>query len=155
MKEPNLEKLKENKSGNHEKPPFIYHGSLSGGIAVLIPRIKHEPDDAKIPRVYASHLPAFAAAHSWDWSSKEGVDTKVEDNVVTLEIPKDLPNLKKRLNIPVYIYKVPSDGFNKTEEEDTGNTYDSKEEVKPVGNPKVFNSVTEAVEYFGGKVVYI
>ncbi len=138
-----------------EKPPFLYHGTLTSSITILNPRIRHEPDDAKIPRVYASHLPAFSAAHSWDWSSNEGVNTTVEGDVVTLEIPKNLPDLEKRLNMPVYMYKVPSGSFNKTGEEGTGNTYSSAEEVKPVGNPEAFNSVIEAVEHFGGKVVFI
>lgn len=137
--------------GNPEKPPFLFHGSLTGDIEELEPRERHKPEESIGARVYATPFPAWAAAHSWDWSSEDRVDTRIKNGKVVLIIPK---HLKEKLFVPVYIYKVPSESFNKTGKEFTGNTYDSVQKIKPVSVEK-FNSVIEAIQYFDGEISYI
>lgn len=146
-------KLEQETLLNHqEKPPFLYHGSLTAGIKELEPRERHKPDENIGSRIYATPLPGWAVAHSFPWSSDEGFDANVEgDNMVVLVVPK---GQEERLNVPVYIYKVLGDNFNKTKEEGTGNTFDSKEKVSVIGVEK-FNSVTEALKHFRGKAVFI
>lgn len=144
-----LEKF-ERKPNKIEKPPFLYHGSVTSEIKELEPRHRHTPYEEAGYRIYASHSPAFSAAHGFSWSSEEGFDTYEKNGQIVLKVPK---RLKERLNVPIHIYKVPSATFSKTIQETTGFTWDSAEKVCPVGVER-FNSVIEAVEHFGGKIVY-
>jgi hypothetical protein len=164
MKIPGLEGF--GNKNNQEKPPFLYHGSTIGGIEELNPRERHKPDEKIGARVYASNLPAWAAAHSWDWSSDEKyiskkkfgltettqIDTRVRGGRVILQIPKGMD--MTRLAVPVYIYKVPSESFNLTSKEGSGCTYDSSENIIPIEVEK-FNSVTEALHHYGGELVFV
>ena len=137
--------------GRMEKPPFLYHGSLNGDIKVLEPREGHTPAEGVGKRIYATQLPAWAAAHSWDWSSDEGIRLSIEDeDRVLLQVPRAHA---ERLDVPVFIYRLPSGTFNLLPG-GSGYTFDSTEKVRTADVQK-FNSVKEAVEHFGGKVVII
>lgn len=141
----------ETKPNRQEKAPFLYHGSLTSDIAEFEPRERHKPDENIGPRVYATQMPAWAAAHSWDWSSDEGINLEIKNEKVILEVPS---KFKDRLNVPIYIYKLPSDSFNILSGEGSGKTFSSTEKVRPLEVER-FNSVNEAVEHFGGEVVYM
>lgn len=151
MKEPNLEKTKEVKSNNTEKPPFLFHGSLVADIKEFEPRIGHTPDEKKIPRVYATQSAAWAAAHSWNWSSSEGIKLSAEGDHILLKVPR---KFQKRLKVPIFIYKLPSTNFNQISKEGSGLTFDSKEKVRPISVER-FNSVIEAIQHFGGQVALL
>jgi hypothetical protein len=56
-----------------EKPPILYHGTITPNIELFKPRKRYTPSSDSGPRVYASGNPAFAAAHSFPWHSGEGV----------------------------------------------------------------------------------
>lgn len=150
MKIPGLE-IFGNKN-KHEKPPFLYHGSTTAGIVELNPRERHKPNEEVGARVYATQSPAWAAAHSWDWSSDEGIKLHIDKSgKVVLQVPAQF---RARMEVPVYLYKVPSVSFNLTSEEGSGSTYDSGENIVPVDVEK-FNSVIEAVQHFGGEVILL
>ena len=134
-----------------EKPAFVYHGSITPNIQEFEPRERYKPQEGVGARIYATDLPAFAAAHSFPWHSAEGFDLSLVEEKVVFTVP----NVHKdRLNALVYIYKLPSDTFNWTAEEKTGHTFDSREQVKPISIEN-FNSVTEAIQHFGGEVVFL
>ncbi len=134
-----------------EREPFLYHGSLTPDIKEFEPRVRHTPEDGIGPRVYATQSPAWAAAHSWDWSSDEGIRLSVaEGGKIVLEVPK---SLSQRLEVPIYIYRLPRHSFNQAE--GSGLTFSSAEKVKPVGQSEKFNSVTEALKHFGGEIIFI
>lgn len=65
---------------------FFYHGSSTDGINRLEPRLRYTPgEELDSPAsIYASDLPAFAAAHSFPWSSDEGIDL-YQDNCRELD----------------------------------------------------------------------
>jgi hypothetical protein len=134
------------------KPAFLYHGSITPDIEILEPRKRYTPgsEENAPERIYAGDLPAFAAAHSFPWGSKEGFELFVENEKVIFRVPC---RFKERLMQKAYLYKVSSDKFERTSSEVTGHTYHSQEATKPVKIQK-FNSVGEAIEYFGGEVVY-
>lgn len=137
------------KTASAEKTEFVYHGSITGDIEEFEPRKRYVPGGADVPpRVYATINPAFAAAHSFPWSSDEGIDLRIEGDKVTLCIPAQY---KDRLNQPVFIYKIKGDLFSKTTEEATGETLHAEESVRPE-EVQEFASVTEALEHFGGAV---
>ena len=138
---------------NKEKPAFLWHGTNSSNVDTLTPQKRYTPGGENVPgKVYASDLPAFSAAHSFPWSSDEGINLWINDGKdVVLEVPE---KFKERLMQKVYMYKVPSGKFSLTASETTGHTYDSLEEEKSV-EVLEFSSVQKAVEYFGGKVVYL
>jgi len=137
------------KSESIETPEFVYHGSVTGGIDTFEPRKRYVPGGADVPpRVYATINPAFAAAHSFPWSSDEGIDLKIEGQKVFLCIPVQY---KERLNQQVFIYKIKGSSFVQTLEELTGETWHTEESVTPE-EVQQFNSVTEALEYYGGTV---
>jgi len=120
-----------------------------GDIEEFEPRKRYTPGVADVPpRIYASGNPAFAAAHSFPWSSDEGVDLSLENGQVLLRVPE---RIKSRLDQPVYIYTFDPDSFSHTSEEKMEETYHSEQKVKP-HQVVQFRSVTEAVSYFGGVV---
>ena len=73
----------------------------------------------------------------------EGIRLSAKEGRVILEVSK---NLAKRLEVPVFMYKLPSTRFSKTAQEGSGLTFDSKEKVTPIGDPEKFNSVTEVLK---------
>lgn len=135
-----------------EKPELLFHGSDVADIENLEPRKRFTPAGKDVPeRIYAGDNPAFAAAHSFPWGSAEGFRLSVEEGKVVFEVPK---KFKDRLTKKVYIYKLPSEKFEITTEEETGHTFHSQEAVKPIGVEE-FESVQDAIEHFGGIVSYI
>ena len=131
---------------------ILYHGTLTPGIKKFEPRRRFVPGGIEnIPaRIYATDDPAFAAMHSFPWSSDEGIDIIEYDGKLVLQVPKIF---KERLNTPVYIYQLPADTFILTEEEETGNTYHSDVAVAPK-DVSAFSSVIEAVEHYGCSVAF-
>lgn len=134
----------------------MYHGSTHTNLQVLKPFKRYTPGDETLadsipPRIYATYLPAYAVAHSFPWSSEDGIDIAIEHDRITLIVPK---NNKWLLNQEICIYTLPDTDFVKTEEEKTGLTYHSEHEVTPV-SVEHFKSVLDAMEQFSGKVKYI
>lgn len=133
-------------------PGEFYHGSMTDGIACLEPRLRYTPggESNAPPAVYASDLPAYAAAHSFPWATREGVDLYITDDLeVILEVPRAIA---ERLQKNTYIYCVDSALFSLVECETSGHTYRALTPV-PVIRKIPFNSVVEAVEYYGGQVI--
>lgn len=134
---------------NQEQIKFVYHGSTAGNITEFEPRKRYTPNGLDVPaRVYASPNPAFAAAHSFPWSSDEGIDVTFDEGKTVLVVPE---KFKDKLEQKVYIYKIDGSNFKPTKEEGTGETYHSEEHVSPQ-ETIAFESVTSAIEYFGGHV---
>lgn len=131
-----------------EKPKFLYHGSVTPGIALLEPRKRFVPRAGVPERVYASPHPAFAVAHAFPWSSDEGIDLSLEGDTLVLSVPK---GLVQRLEQPIYLYKIPSENFSFTTEESMQMTYHSELPAAPEEVVR-FDSVIKAMEYFGGTV---
>lgn len=130
---------------------FFYHGSSTDGIERLEPRLRYTPaEEFNSPSgIYASDLPAFAAAHSFPWSSDEGIDLYVDRDIVIMEIPLSiLPRLQK----PIHIYVVDGNLFSLVESESTGHTFRRTEAVDCLEKIS-FPSVQEAIEHFGGRVI--
>lgn len=130
---------------------FFYHGSSTDGIECLEPRLRHAPGEelSSPSSIYASDLPAFAAAHSFPWSSDEGIDLYVDGQMVIMEIP--LP-IYERLLRKTYIYVVDSKQFSLVECESTGHTFRALTPVNCL-EKACFQSVVEAIEHYGGQVV--
>lgn len=133
------------------EPTFFYHGSATDGIECLEPKLRYTPGNelASPPSVYASDLPAFAAAHSFPWSSSEGIQLYVEGTTVIMEIST---KIYERLQRKVYIYTVDSSLFSRVESELTGHTFRATIPVECL-EKQSFQSVVEAIEYYGGQVV--
>ena len=111
-----------------------------------------ETADTIGPRIYATYNPAFAVAHSFPWSSKDGIDIKIEtDTSISIVIPKDKRAI---LNQEICIYTLPDDTFVQTTEEESGLTYHSLTEVTPL-NKEIFATVRLAMEHFGGHIIEI
>ena len=133
-------------------PKFLYHGTVTGGIKEFEPRKRYTPGIGdSVPRIYATDKPVFAVMHAFPWSSDDGVDIVTRDENLCLQVPV---HLKDRLNQSIFIYKLKGDTFVLTEEEATGNTYHSEVAVIPE-SVESFNSVFEALEYFGGNVDFM
>ncbi len=133
-------------------PEFLYHGTVTANIAEFEPRKRFTPGDGDVPpRIYATDRADFAVMHAFPWSSDEGIDIVEHEGVLHLQIPEHLRN---RLNQRIYIYKLKGDAFVFTEEDETGNTYHSEVPVIPESVME-FNSVTEALAYYGGVVDFL
>ena len=131
----------------------IYHGTTQRGLGSIKPFKRFTPGGQGLsggipPRIYATYVPAFAVAHSFPWSSDDGIDILVEGNTITLVVPK---NKQVLLEQGVCIYTLPDSSFNFTEEEETGLTYHSAEAVQP-SNCQCFSNVKAAMQYFSGKI---
>ena len=131
----------------------IYHGTVKCDLSKIEPFKRYTPGgkdlaDTIPPRIYATYNPAYAVAHSFPWSSDDGVDIAIKDGVVTLVVPKDKQSV---LEQKVCIYTLPDTIFTFTAEEETGLTYHSTVEVIPT-NCECFDSVTIAIEHFGGNI---
>ncbi len=134
----------------------IYHGTNKKDLTVIKPLKRYTPGgevlaDSIQPRVYATYSQAYAVAHSFPWSSDDGVDILVRDETVTLVVPNDKQKVLEQL---VCIYTLPDDTFSHTREEETGLTYHSLQEVIPA-DCQCFDSVTSALHYFGGNIKLI
>lgn len=134
----------------------IYHGTTKHNLEVIKPFKRYTPGgehvaDSIPSRIYATYEPAYAVAHSFPWSSDDGLDIVIKNDVVTVMVPKSKQEV---LNQAVCVYSLPNDTFSFTAEEDMGLTYHSTEEVVPT-DCKCFESVTKAIEHFGGKIKLI
>jgi len=130
---------------------FFYHGSSTDGIECLEPRLRYTPGEelSSPSSIYASDLPAFAAAHSFPWSSDEGIDLYVDGQTVIMEIPL---SVYERLLRKTYIYVVDSNQFSLVDCESTGHTFRATTPVDCLEKIS-FQSVVEAIEYYSGHVV--
>ena len=131
------------------KLKYLYHGSITSEIRELEPRKRYTPGVLKgraKPAIYAAADPAYAVAHGFPWGSSEGFDVYEYNGVVTLVVPK---KHKKRLNQPVFIYKISgkirSFVWIKTK------IYISYRKVKPT-EVISFSSVAKAIKYYKGKI---
>lgn len=131
----------------------IYHGTTKQGLSVIKPFKRFTPGGPDLadhipPRIYATYNPAYAVAHSFPWSSEDGVGIILENDMVTMIVPKDKQQI---LEQSVCVYTLPDDGFTYTEEEEMGLTYHSIKDVMPT-YCKCFDSVTVALQHFGGRI---
>lgn len=144
------------KDKNIKPSRYIYHGTTKQNLEVIKPFKRYTPGGENVAnsipaRIYATYNPAYAVAHSFPWSSNDGVDIVIKNDIVTVMVPRDK---KEVLNQAVCVYSLPNDAFSFTTEEDMGLTYHSTEEVVPTDS-KYFESVTKAIEHFGGKIELI
>jgi hypothetical protein len=131
----------------------LYHGSSAPALTEIEPRMRFIPGGVPKARwhalVYASDIPAFAAAHAFPWSTDEGFELSVSGaGRVTLSVPSQH---QQRLQRPVYLYAVPADNFVLTVSERTGHTYHSDTPVQ-VLSCTPFQTVEEAIKNEGGMV---
>lgn len=134
----------------------IYHGTTQKDLQVIKPFKRYTPGGEDIadyipPRIYATYNPAYAVAHSFPWSSDDGMDISIVDGIVTIVVPSNKQSVLKQ---EVCIYTLPDDTFEFTDEEEMGLTYHSTEVIKPL-QCQCFQSVTEAMEKIGGKIKLI
>jgi hypothetical protein len=132
----------------------LYHGSATAALTEIEPRSRFIPVGVPEPRwpalVYASDIPAFAAAHAFPWSTNEGFELSVSgDGRVTLSVP---PQHQQRLECPAYLYAVRADGFVSTVSEGSGHTYHSDAPVQVLSCTR-FRTVEEAIKSHGGLIV--
>jgi hypothetical protein len=129
----------------------LYHGSTTQNIKVLEPRKRFTPaGKIDFDAIYASPLPAFAAAHSFPWSSEEGIGLDVNRDKVVLSVPMKFAD---RVYVPVSIYKLSSDDFEQTKEEETGFTWHTTKNA-PVIEEQKYGSVMEAIKQLGGEIEF-
>lgn len=130
----------------------LYHGSTTQNLKTLEPRKRYTPaGKIDYAAIYATPLPAYAAAHSFPWSSDEGVGLDVVDGKVDMSVPKAL---QPRLQVSISIYKVSSDNFEHTKEEETGYTWHAVKPAQVIEETK-YKSVEEAIAVLGGLLNYI
>lgn len=139
-----------------ERLRFLYHGSLTPGLAMLEPRKRFLPGGVEASRwpalVYASELPAFAAAHAFPWDSAEGFLLSVSgDARVSFSVPELHRN---RLQQPMCVYQVPAENFTWTAAEHTGHTYHNDRPILVISCAQ-FRTVEEAIEHYDGIVQYV
>lgn len=131
---------------------FLYHGSTTQNIKILEPRKRYTPQGKiNYSAIYATSLVGFAAAHSFPWSTREGVGLDVYEDLIELSIPK---NLKERLQVPISIYKLSAKGFEHTKEETSGYTWHTINPVKVLEEIK-YLSVEIALKELGVKFEYV
>ena len=105
------------------------------------------------PAIYAAADPAYAVAHSFPLGgSSEGFDVYEHKGVVILVVPK---KYKKRLNQPVFIYKIYEKDF-KLLVNDSPKTriYISYKKVKPI-DVVSFETVAEGIKHYNGTIKII
>jgi hypothetical protein len=120
---------------------FLYHGSTIPGLKILEPRKRYTPSkDINYEAIYATPIEGYAAAHSFPWSTDEGVDLDVIDDKVIMLIPK---SITERLMTPVSIYKISSKNFEHLAKEVTGQTWQTIKPCKVISEEK-FSNVLEA-----------
>lgn len=131
----------------------IYHGTVQKDLEMIKPFKRFTPGGADLadqipPRIYATYNPAYAVAHSFPWSSKDGIDIKVNGDNICIVVPKEKAAV---LAQAVCVYTLPDTTFTLTTEEETGLTYHSEVEVKPI-EYRCFANVTEAIVAYDGIV---
>lgn len=127
----------------------FYHGSTVQGLTTLEPRKRYTPaGKIDFAAIYASPDPAFAAMHAFPWSSDEGFDIEMNGGKTVLIVPSVKA---ERLNVPISIYKIPSDDFQITKEETTGETWHTSEPV-PVLEETKYDNVKQALENLGAAI---
>jgi hypothetical protein len=129
----------------------LYHGSAIPALTEIEPRSRFIPvgvSEAHWPSsVYASDIPAFAAAHSFPWSTDEGFELSVSGvGRVTLSVPSQH---QQRLQCPAYLYAVSAEGFVSTVSEGSGHTYHSDAPVQVFSCTR-FRTVEDAIKSHGG-----
>ena len=131
---------------------YLYHASTTQNIKTLEPRKRYTPQGKiNYSAIYATPLPAYAVSHSFPWSTGEGVILNVNNSIVYLSIPK---SFKERLQVPISIYKLSSEGFKHTEEEVTGHTWHTVNPVQVIEEVK-YPSVEIALKELGVILQYI
>lgn len=138
--------------GTESRPRLsLYHGSSTDGIERLEPRLRYTPgEELNSPAgIYATDLPAFAAGHSFPWSTDEGIDLNVIEGVVVMDVPQSILD---RLERNIYIYTVSADPFTFLECESSGHTYRTTQPVDCLAKA-AFHNVKEAIEFYGGRVI--
>jgi hypothetical protein len=132
-----------------------------GQPSTMVPRHRRSPRSSRGSRfipvgvseahwpalVYASDIPAFAAAHAFPWSTNEGFELSASGvGRVTLSVP---PQHQQRLQCPAYLYAVRANSFVSTVSEGSGHTYHSDAPVQ-VLSCTPFRTVEEAIKSHGG-----
>jgi ABC-type dipeptide/oligopeptide/nickel transport system ATPase component len=132
--------------------PYLYHGSTTSGIKVLEPSHRYSPaGKIEYNAIYATPMKAYAAAHSFPWSSDEGVNLDVVEGKVIFAVPQ---NFRERLQVPISIYKVSLENFVHTKEEETGRTWHTTQ-ATPVLEEEKYKSVAIALQKLGVELSYI
>ncbi len=135
----------------------LYHGTVAEGVEALAPRRRYTPGalgDDPPPAVYATDDPAYAAAHAFPWSSKEGFGLSYDapyerGGRPVLRVPAAQEH---RLERPVFVYALPAEGFELLGTvTPLGQNYRIEAPVPPVGVER-FPTVRAAVEHYGGRV---
>jgi len=134
----------------------IYHGTTQKDLDIIKPFKRFTPGDEEVadsisPRIYASYVPTFAAAHSFPWSSEDGIDIVTEDGAVSILVPADKQSV---LDQEICIYTLPDDTFILTTEEETGLTYHTEQKIIPI-KCDCYQSVIVAMEKLGGQIKLI
>ena len=129
----------------------IYHGTIKKNLQTIRPFKRYTPGgeslaDSIPARIYATYIPAYAVAHSFPWSSDEGIDITFEENTVTLIVPEKKQGL---LEQEICVYTLPDNEFTLTAEEEMNLTYHTEKEVVPI-EVQCFKNVSEAMKKFGG-----
>ncbi len=131
---------------------YLYHGSTTQNIKTLEPRHRYVPtDEITHEAIYATTLPAFAAAQSFPWSSEEGFILDVTGGKIKMIVPV---RFKDRLSTPVSIYKISDEGFDQTKEESTGFTWHIKNPITFLEEIQ-YPTAANAIESLGGEIVYV
>ena len=141
---------------------ILFHGSTTGGIKLLEPRGESRPEcmpDAPLA-VYAGDDPAYCAAHAFPGGTRDGeiglgyFGSWVDGQPVWGPFTLSLSNTKlAQLDLPVSVYKVSRDLFIELPQVPPfGRNFWSLSPV-PVLEELRFDSIREAIESFGGKVL--
>ena len=130
---------------------YLYHGSTTQNLKTLEPRKRHTPYGEMNASIYATPSAAFAATHSFLWTTDEGVNLNVHGDHIVLTLPE---SMKERLQVPVSIYKLEDTGFEHTVKESTGYTWHIEQPVEILEEIK-YESVEDAIVISGGEVRYI
>lgn len=131
---------------------FLYHGSNIQDLKILEPRKRYTPaGKIEYSAIYATPLLPYAMAHSFPWSSDDGVGLDIIKDNISISIPK---SLRERLTVPISIYKISSENFELTKEEETGYTWHSTKPAEVLEEIK-YASVEEALKDVGAEIEYI
>lgn len=135
-------------------PNILYHGTTVANLKILEPRLRHTPESLKgqkRPLIYSTPDPLYAAGHAFNWTSDEGIDLFKEEGKIALWIPVCH---ETKLHVKIFVYEVSADKFKLLEKDDAGcEIYISESSAKIIG-VKEFESVYEAFEFYGGKVIF-
>ncbi len=130
----------------------LYHGSTTQGLQTLEPRKRYTPGGViEYSAIYATPIAAYAAAHSFPWSTDEGVGLDITEKGVDISIPE---KLRERLQVPVSLYKISSENFKHTKEEDTGYTWHAIVPVTVLEEIK-YPSAETALKELGATLEYV